>query len=186
MLQGKIFFTTRRIIVFTVEFIAALIIESIAIKYFQPLLDMNKSEETMNLFELMLNNIGFVIAILLAGFLIWQLYKWHKEDEALKRKDFIKTIKEIQEAQRLYYKEAFRLYTVNLKRELNALKGKIEESEIDSNAFKHFSFHIEDHISHFKNPDENLSKWLNRLERHKSDTILEEIRADEVKNRIEQ
>ena len=158
-----------------------LALETLNTLLLQPFLEkQTNSESDMKLLEFTVQNLGILIAIGFAIYLLVKFYRWHRQDERLKRDDLVQTIRSIQEAQINYCDEALRVHEVALKKELNSFKEILKENGVDKDSLAKFSFKVQGRFDNYEGKDSNgqsIDYLLRHLDKHTSDEILPVIRA---------
>lgn len=178
--------TSQRVKSIFSKFFWTLFVETFLILGLQPLLlsVFSINQKTVQTYNMDLI-IKYLAVLIFLGFMIysaWKIWKWNKEDETLKRKDFIDTLSEVLEAQKNLSEKSITLHVQDLKdnflKEIKEVlkKDKINKEDIIKKLDHDFKHH---HIT-FNANLEKIDNLKSRLERHKYDDILEEIRAEKT------
>lgn len=143
----------------------------------------------MNFADLFNAGVTIVLIVGFGIYVAWKLWGWRKEDikeeredETLIRNDFIDTLKEALEAQKNLAEKSITLHVQDLKEIfLKGIKEALEKDEIDKEEIiKKLDHDFKHHHIAFNANLEKINNLKSRLERHKYDDILEEIRAEKT------
>lgn len=127
--------------------------------------------------------VALLISLIALSYLAWKLFQMYKEEERLKREDFIDTLIRVLDIEKRLSVNAISNHVKGLKDDfIKPLIKSLKQDEFNKKELIDLLEYDFDHHKTAFSDAEGIDELIKRLELHKSGEIIHDIRHENIKN----